>query len=1514
MAAPVLISGFEDFPTGAIGNNARWYVDGSPTIDGSTVTGHGNSLKIVNAGAQQDVGLSSTASISSATWVVRLGLWIGSVSTDAQIFEFYASDPTNCFLGYDSATGRLCVYGSSWAGRALGPAVSTGQLYIIDLKVDASTTTIDWAVDGSAQSQFSIGGSTGTYDAIFIGHRSTSRLAYGTCTFYVPWVVISTTAGDYPLDVTRVVGYRVGNTSGTHNQTAGDLKEHGGSNLTDGDGTGADLNETTAPDTTSYIYQGVSRATSYAEYIYASSGADAAPIGVEQTVAVIGAGAGTNKQKAQLYDGTSAADAYAYATTAATLTFHRKCWAAPPSGGAWTLAKLQACRLRWGFSDDVDPVPRLTWTIIEAALPDASGVTGTGAFTAGLPTIAGTGGVPYTTPTWHVRANWDGKPSFEDAMVALSPKLYLRCGESAGTRVHDRVNGMHGTLNGTATWGTTGLLTEDSATALTLDGASGYITIPDHADLDQGDTFWFAALVKRAGTGAAILADKGTNGFSIGFDADDKPYLAKTGTATICTGTTAVDDTDAHLLIVRKVTTSTVILLDGEDISGAVSDQTIANTATDLHIGRAAAGGSFLAATIQEVGFGSTLTDAQAAALGVAFLQGEFGGANDDITSRVMQMRWNRGRTVDFSGEQSGTLTLVCRNNDSFFAGAKLLPGSWVHVYGTSAGTDHAKWFGRITRVVPEPHQKRVTLTVSEPLARKNLVDLPTRHGQTHREWRADIIERAAASLAGGYRNVCTNGGFETDTAGWTQVTGTIARSTAAAKTGAASLLVTGDGAAVGKARWADTRQTFRKDKVFRASVWLRTYGSPSTITLRLGQTQTYGWVTVHSRWTVIDPKTGKGTEQDIPWQYRTVNSGTGATVVLGSGGVDLPSSSDFEEVILTFVNPSETTGLQLDVTTGSTSASNGVYVDDVIISEGLDAHDYVAYSAPVGRQPNACPNPSFEVDRLGWEPTFVNACTNPEATTDTSGWSDATDSFVTSADATISRVADYVSGVPTWPTTHAFKITLGSAAVGQGAFFPVTGTFRAGHRYRVFGTVMRTGGPGVKFGIGSDGTPADYAETATISTDGVLTWALTWTPTGDRTDAHFYAVTPGGAGFLHFTAVCIVPYARTVPTTYVKAGITGLSEYDTLTRNTSDSTDGNACGQLGTCASAGSGMQCALTANGVVVGYSGVPVTTVLDVWTDSGTAALTLGMGSPASVTDTATLPVTATTTKTRVAWTWTPTGDRTDAILYVVAGAASAVTVDVDAIRTTIGKAVDLAYLPAQCDGLDPDEDGIVPKAALSQVNAAAAIADISTQTMGRHWFEATMHRPWWRVSSRAIGGYAALASSQTWSDVQVAALDIDEASVINTIECTYAEAGYVPDVGYSAAYTSSRVIQAIDADSREAYGPAPKVVGGWAVNVPIDSLPSGATLDTEAQDIADFAVAGHADPKARPRVTLHNKSSASIMAQMTRRLDDKVELDVDAFTPSATGYLIASEEVSVEMGRTLVRATYQLEEAP
>lgn len=259
-----------------------------------------------------------------------------------------------------SSTGQVFLSINGNAAVNIGSPVVVGQTHYVDFVLNASAlaATLKGNLDGENEAT-----NSGTLVATGITAIRIGIINSTTARWFMDDFIHGDALTDYPFGPGYVTGF-VPTATGTHNQTAGDLKSQVPANITNGDGTWANVDEQPA-NTTDFTAQVVIRTTTYAEYIYGGTAViNEVPRAVEQVIAV--AGGVANTEKAQLFDGTTAADAYALAATAVAVTNRTKQWVTSPSGGAWTPALFKALRIRWGFSNDVTPNPQLTSTIIEA--------------------------------------------------------------------------------------------------------------------------------------------------------------------------------------------------------------------------------------------------------------------------------------------------------------------------------------------------------------------------------------------------------------------------------------------------------------------------------------------------------------------------------------------------------------------------------------------------------------------------------------------------------------------------------------------------------------------------------------------------------------------------------------------------------------------------------------------------------------------------------------------------------------------------------------------------------------------------------------------------------------------------------------------------------------------------------------------------------------------------------------------------------------------------------------------
>ncbi|HET8909356.1 MAG TPA: LamG-like jellyroll fold domain-containing protein [Ktedonobacterales bacterium] len=75
---------------------------------------------------------------------------------------------------------------------------------------------------------------------------------------------------------------------------------------------------------------------------------------------------------------------------------------------------------------------------------------------------------------------------YSTAVLGNTPAGYWRLGEQSGLTAYDSgASGLNGTIYGGATLGAAGAISGDSNTAMTFNGSSGYVGVPDNASLDS---------------------------------------------------------------------------------------------------------------------------------------------------------------------------------------------------------------------------------------------------------------------------------------------------------------------------------------------------------------------------------------------------------------------------------------------------------------------------------------------------------------------------------------------------------------------------------------------------------------------------------------------------------------------------------------------------------------------------------------------------------------------------------------------------------------------------------------------------------------------------------------------------------------------------------------------------------------------------------------------------------------------------------------------------------------------
>jgi len=404
MPTPTFLTGFEHGVaiTGAtpVPDDRIWHAvvttGGTPTITTSTPRSGARCLDIpTGTGAASYV----SRNVASATvQVTSFGIrFVGGLpSADCMLFAYSTGAGTFPNIWFNVADSKL--YARVTANGASGFTVAADTWYLVDCKGDVSsgTRTMDVTVNGTALGQASAAVAASTISSFRLGRNVATTTATGNIRY--DDFVVSATAGDYPMGDHEVLVMRP-NADGTHSFTANDFirGDAGAAILVSATDVWTLLDDTTIETigTTDSVQQNVIRSTGYVEVNFepAPDSVDAWGVQVQSSYDCDATGASTCFMKWN--DGGTILDVYSNAPTGAdfsntTATFNSTQRATAPSGGAWTQAKLDAIRMRWGYSTDVTGSPIIHGLMLEVAYPAAPSFTGSGSLTANA-TIAAVG-------------------------------------------------------------------------------------------------------------------------------------------------------------------------------------------------------------------------------------------------------------------------------------------------------------------------------------------------------------------------------------------------------------------------------------------------------------------------------------------------------------------------------------------------------------------------------------------------------------------------------------------------------------------------------------------------------------------------------------------------------------------------------------------------------------------------------------------------------------------------------------------------------------------------------------------------------------------------------------------------------------------------------------------------------------------------------------------------------------------------------------------------------------------
>lgn len=378
MPTPVFCCGME---CGTV--SAHWTLTGAGvTFD---TTRFNNGLRSIRcnlagaAGSALSISELNITIIAPSVLVMRAYIFISTAPT---------SSTNPIIVGLHSITAGVpdhgLVYDVTALNYFLGPAesasagstitISTGVWHRIDLRVDgtANPWLLDGQVDGVAFTQRSISRAATTFDNVRCGSSS------GTPTYdiYHDDILMSGISADYPLGDGKVLSF-VPNADGTHTSTNSDIVE--GTIATP---VGADITVATtdafnwvnarpilggATDNTRLINHRLAAVTEYAEVDFEPTAEASAPRAVEVLTVDRQAATQVGVFSTKLNDnGTENVIINRTGAGVVTDRYVTKQYATMVGGGAWTLARFNALKARFGYSSDATPDQYWRGIMIEA--------------------------------------------------------------------------------------------------------------------------------------------------------------------------------------------------------------------------------------------------------------------------------------------------------------------------------------------------------------------------------------------------------------------------------------------------------------------------------------------------------------------------------------------------------------------------------------------------------------------------------------------------------------------------------------------------------------------------------------------------------------------------------------------------------------------------------------------------------------------------------------------------------------------------------------------------------------------------------------------------------------------------------------------------------------------------------------------------------------------------------------------------------------------------------------------
>jgi Tfp pilus assembly protein PilX len=340
-------------------------------------------------------------SVLGPTVVAHFAIRMGALpTTDAPVFTIMNTASNGwqhafLYLYYRPSTGKWAVGLSLNTTPTLYQESSVtaivGTWYSFDIRMQMTgtdTRMAEWYLDGVAQPTVSAVDSpgSGSGTTVVIGQWGTSTFG-GAYTAYYDDVILSTTPGDFPIGDINISPIKP-DAMGT-STNPGNFQDDIGAAINAN--SWQKITDTPMTNNVSYIRQVTVSATSYIE----TTLQDTTQTCIRGAAAVMAAhpnGTSANNTKTSVFDGATESVLYSGDISINNVALAFATRPITP-GGAWTQARVNGLKMRFGYGSDINPIVNWDSMLVEVAWTTVAGGPAT-------VTIVGTGGGSTTTTTY----------------------------------------------------------------------------------------------------------------------------------------------------------------------------------------------------------------------------------------------------------------------------------------------------------------------------------------------------------------------------------------------------------------------------------------------------------------------------------------------------------------------------------------------------------------------------------------------------------------------------------------------------------------------------------------------------------------------------------------------------------------------------------------------------------------------------------------------------------------------------------------------------------------------------------------------------------------------------------------------------------------------------------------------------------------------------------------------------------------------------------------------------------